>query len=170
MVVLADQVRKLKDELSQDYFYYVKKTGDDCVQKYCSLNYIKNVAKHRIYALKHKLKRHWDGEDGAGFAHWLLDHSYAGDTSEMDEIMKELDKSIGGGGGGGGGGSGNNTPRGAIKRSDSNNSLNSNASQKDTGLAPEYTFADTDDMSKYDHYIYTRYRTERDSSLFAMFE
>lgn len=163
VTVLAEQVKKLKEDLNQDFNYYIKKTSADVIQKYCVLAYNKHVAKHRFYALKHGLKRHWDGEDSASYKEWLKMHSYAGNTSEVDAMMSELDKS------------GMGTPRsttggGQLKRQDSTNSMKSNASGmsvKDTGLPPEYTFAETDDMSKYQLYIYTRYRTEKDDLSFA---
>jgi hypothetical protein len=161
ITVLGDQVKNLKDDLNLDFNTYIKKTSDDIVQKYCALAHKKHVSKHRFYALKNKLKRHWDGEDGADYAEWLKDHSYAGNTSEVDEMMRELDRSGGLG-----------TPRGTLQRQDSTNSVRSNAtnaSGKNAGeLAPEYVFAETDDMSKYQLYIYTRYRTERDDMFFGL--
>lgn len=156
VTVLSDQAKKLKDELAKDFSYYIKKTGDDVVQKYCVLGYNKHVQKHRFYALKNNLKRHWDGEDSAGYKEWRKSHSYAGNTSEVDNMMAELDKS------------GGATPRGGLTRQDSTNSVNSTASAKDTGLAPEYVFTDTDDMAKYDLILYNRYRTEKDSSFFGL--
>jgi hypothetical protein len=162
VVVLNEQIKRFKDDLNKDFNTYIKQTGDDIVQKYCVLAYNKHVQKHRMYALKHKLKRHWDGEDGAGYAEWLKHHSYAGDTSEMEAIMAEITDRSGGG---------TATPRGSLKRQDSTNSVRSdasNASRKNDGLAPEYVFSDTDDMSKYQLHVYTRYRTERDDMFFGM--
>lgn len=164
ITVLADQVKKLKEDLNLDFNSYIKKTSDDIIQKYCALAYGKHIQKHRFYALKHKLKRHWDGEDGTGFAEWLKSHSYAGNTSEMDAIMSELgDRSAS---------AGATTPRGSLKRQDSNMSVRSDTStasrKQDDGLPPEYMFKDTDDIGKYDSYIYSRYRTERDESFFGL--
>jgi hypothetical protein len=164
VTVLNDQMKRLKEDLNLDFNSYIKKTTADVIQKYCGLAYNKHVQKHRFYALKYKLKRHWDGEDGCAFAEWLSMHSYAGDTSEMDAVMAELgDRSAS---------AGATTPRGSMKRQDSSNSVRSDASgassKKDQGLAPEYLFTDTDDMGKYSSYIYARYRTERDDSFFGL--
>lgn len=159
VTVLSDQAKKLKEELGKEYSYYVKKSGDDIVQKYCVQAYNKHVKKHRFYALKNNLKRHWDGEDSACYNEWLKSHTYAGSTEEMDAIMAELDKSGGGA-----------TPRrGGLTRQDSTNSVNSGASGKEAaGLAPEFLFQDTDDMSKYDLILYNRYCAEKEESLFGL--
>jgi len=168
---LTDQLNQMKHDVAQDYEVFHKKTSLGIIQKYCVLNYNKHVGKHRFYALKYKLNRYWDGEDGAGFEEWQKSHSYAGDTTEMDLMMKELDKK--------------EPPPGVLKREDSTNSIKSNTSKKSdasvasnatgaSGKGPnipdEYNFKETDDMERYHLYIYNRYRRERDDIFMGLLD
>lgn len=163
---LESQSKSLKTELKLPFDDYVRITSADVIRKYCVLAYEKHVTKHRMYALKHKKKRHWDGDDSAAFDQWLESHSYAGNTVEMDAIMEGLSSS-------------NTTAAAAdkgtsvptaLKRSNSNRSIASDDNdseapsdkREDGEDEPEYNWDDTDHMEqRYTVNIYTRYRNEK---------
>ena len=165
---LESQSKSLKTELKLPFDDYVRITSADVIRKYCVLAYEKHVTKHRMYALKHKKKRHWDGDDSAAFDQWLESHSYAGNTVEMDAIMEGLSSS-------------NTTAAAAaadkgtsvptaLKRSNSNRSIASDDNdseapsdkREDGENEPEYNWDDTDHMEqRYTVNIYTRYRNEK---------
>ncbi|KAJ1423724.1 hypothetical protein B484DRAFT_398556 [Ochromonadaceae sp. CCMP2298] len=169
--VLKEQIKQMKVDLAQDYNSFHVKTASDVVHKYCLNAYWKHISKFRVYALKYNLNRYWDGADGAAFTKWRKTHSYAGNTDDMDDMMRELEPKRRGSGSG----------PGLLKRTDSNSSIRSNTSAKSNvsgksnvstasndgygTLAPEYNFKDLTDMSKYALYVYSRYRKERDDLL-----
>lgn len=172
---LESQSKSLKAELKLPFDEYVRITSADVIRKYCVLAYEKHVTKHRMYALKHKKERHWDGDDSAAFDQWLESHSYAGNTGEMDAIMEGPNSSS----------SSNTTtaaddkgaPLSALKRTNSNRSIASDDSdapsasssdkRKDGEDEAEYNWDETDHMEqRYTVNIYTRYRNEKGLSFF----
>lgn len=172
---LESQSKSLKAELKLPFDEYVRITSADVIRKYCVLAYEKYVTKHRMYAWKHKKKRHWDGDDSAAFDQWLESHSYAGNTGEMDAIMEGPNSSS----------SSNTTtaaddkgaPLSALKRTNSNRSIASDDSdapsasssdkRKDGEDEAEYNWDETDHMEqRYTVNIYTRYRNEKGLSFF----
>lgn len=172
---LESQSKSLKAELKLPFDEYVRITSADVIRKYCVLAYEKHVTKHRMYAWKHKKKRHWDGDDSAAFDQWLESHSYAGNTGEMDAIMEGPNSSS----------SSNTTtaaddkgaPLSALKRTNSNRSIASDDSdapsasssdkRKDGEDEAEYNWDETDHMEqRYTVNIYTRYRNEKGLSFF----
>jgi len=146
---LESQSKSLKSELKRPFDEYVRITSADVIQKYCVLAYEKHVIKHRLYALKHKKKRHWDGDDSIAFDQWLESHSYAGNTEDMDALMEGDVNSRG-------------ASFSALQRSGSNRSIASDTSDKrdDGEHEPDYNWDDTDHMVKYNVNIYTRFRNE----------
>jgi hypothetical protein len=159
---LESQSKSLTAELKLPFDDYVRITSADMIRKYCVLAYEKHVTKHRMYALKHKKKRYWDGDDSAAFDQWLESHSYANKTGEMDAIMEGLNSSNTTDA------ADKDTSLSALKRSNSNRSITSHDSdtpsdeKEDREDEPEYNWDDTDHMEqRYTLNIYTRYRNEK---------
>ena len=107
---LSGQLNVFKEKLAVDAKEWRKTAVEDIIQKYCAIDYFDKIKKFRIYAIHRKLRRPWDGQDGALFEAWRsrligststaelsLDELIAGEDEKEEEAKKraqeaELDK------------------------------------------------------------------------------
>lgn len=88
--VLSSQILGLKVQLNMDKEKCMMIAGDDLVQKYCVKAYHGTVNQFRKHAAKHKLSRHWDGEDGEAYEKWLVNWVDSDDAPPQDEPTDPL--------------------------------------------------------------------------------
>jgi hypothetical protein len=149
--ILNETIVKLREALNLDMSTYMATAANDLVQKYCFLGHAATVDKFRKHAAKHKLKRHWDGDDGATFTSWKAANKYIGNTDEMDELLRqdETDRF-------------DTTKPPPAKRSNSLKHLDENEHTVSVQYVEEddseYDWRDTQDMARFKLNLYTTYK------------
>jgi hypothetical protein len=129
---------------------YMVNVANDLVQKYCYLGHAATVDKFRKHAAKHKLKRHWDGDDGATFASWKQANKYIGNTDEMDDLLRQDETGF------------DTTKPPPMKKANSLKHLDENDNTVSAKYVEEdeseYDWRDTHDMARFKLNLYTTYK------------
>ena len=147
------QIDSLNAQLSVSWGGKMNLAASDIIQKYCVMAYMRAVKRFRIYASVMKVRRPWDGEDGAIFADWMKKFStkYSSDTMKIEELeaMMAADEA-------------------AYQAAKEAELLE--AAQLGHSLE-EFDWDGTDDMAKYSTSLYDRYKDSKDimGSMMAAF-
>lgn len=142
---ISGQLNILKTKLAIEQPAWRKQVLEDLIQKYCAKDYFDRIKKFRIYAIKNKLRRPWDGLDGILFEGWrtrLLGSTSTADMSLDDLINEETVKE-------------SENQKKALE-----NELNK---LKPDEIPPEYNYDGCDKMSQFDFLLWFRYIKMRSS-------
>ena len=141
IAALQKQSDDLNAKLALSWSAKLSIAAEDLVQKYCVLAYRRIIKRFRIYASVKKVRRPWDGEDGAAFADWMNKFStkYSSETmkiSDLEGMMKADEEE--------------------FQKQKAAELLE--AAQLGKPIPPEFDWDGTDNMEAYENDLYQRYK------------
>lgn len=156
---LFQQMTDLQALYSKSYDSRKRKCIDDIIEKFSILLYRQQVKYYRIFACYKKLKRPWDGEDGAEFALWM---KKLGDKYSKETLVLAYTNSMG-----------ETIPLTTIeeyisaeeKQNKEQRALEVRQAAKKGDDKPEFDWSNTDDMTQYYTAFYSRWRDSRNADV-----
>ena len=144
MEMLEEQIDTLTKESRKPLALRRLKADDELIQKYCMKYYIRTVKRYRQFASQNSLNRHWDGEDGIYYLEWYkkfggvktAGNKVPDDMKALVEFIKEEDID--------------------FRKKEMDDAA---ATGQVDGL--EYDWSDTEDMKKWESYIWTQFKSTK---------